>query len=175
MKLLTDEEAAKMVNEEELQTQALASVEQHGIVFLDELDKVARARNAGRGRLPRGRAARPAAAGRRLHRQHQVRHGQDRPHPVHRLRRIPRVQALGPDSRAAGPVPDPRRAEVADDGGLRAHPDRARRLADTQYAALLATEEVELEFAETASGASPRSPVRSTRTPRTSAPGACTR
>jgi ATP-dependent HslUV protease ATP-binding subunit HslU len=42
MKLLTDEEAAKMVDEEELKTQALEAVEQQGIVFLDELDKVAR-------------------------------------------------------------------------------------------------------------------------------------
>ncbi|MBT8087462.1 MAG: ATP-dependent protease ATPase subunit HslU [Gammaproteobacteria bacterium] len=41
-RLLTDEEAAKMVDEEELKTQALEAVEQHGIVFLDELDKVAR-------------------------------------------------------------------------------------------------------------------------------------
>jgi ATP-dependent HslUV protease ATP-binding subunit HslU len=42
MKLLTDEEAAKMVDEEELKMQALEAVEQQGIVFLDELDKVAR-------------------------------------------------------------------------------------------------------------------------------------
>ena len=39
---LTDEEAAKMIDEEELKTQALEAVEQHGIVFLDELDKVTR-------------------------------------------------------------------------------------------------------------------------------------
>jgi ATP-dependent HslUV protease ATP-binding subunit HslU len=39
---LTDEEAAKMLDEEELKTQALEAVEQHGIVFLDELDKVTR-------------------------------------------------------------------------------------------------------------------------------------
>jgi ATP-dependent HslUV protease ATP-binding subunit HslU len=42
MKLLTDEEALKMVDEEELKAQALEAVEQQGIVFLDELDKVAR-------------------------------------------------------------------------------------------------------------------------------------
>jgi ATP-dependent HslUV protease ATP-binding subunit HslU len=42
MKLLTDEEAAKLVDEEELKARALQSVEQHGIVFLDELDKVTR-------------------------------------------------------------------------------------------------------------------------------------
>jgi ATP-dependent HslUV protease ATP-binding subunit HslU len=42
MKLLTDEEAAKLVNEEDIKLQALTAVEQNGIVFIDELDKVAR-------------------------------------------------------------------------------------------------------------------------------------
>ena len=42
MRLLTDEEAARMVDEEELKTRALEAVEQHGIVFLDEIDKVTR-------------------------------------------------------------------------------------------------------------------------------------
>jgi ATP-dependent HslUV protease ATP-binding subunit HslU len=42
LKILTDEEAAKLVDEEELKARALEAVEQHGIVFLDELDKVAR-------------------------------------------------------------------------------------------------------------------------------------
>ena len=40
MKVLTDEEAHKLVNEEELKAKALENVEQNGIVFLDELDKV---------------------------------------------------------------------------------------------------------------------------------------
>ena len=40
LKLLQEEEAAKRVNEEDLKLRALEIVEQHGIVFLDELDKV---------------------------------------------------------------------------------------------------------------------------------------
>jgi ATP-dependent HslUV protease ATP-binding subunit HslU len=45
-KLLTDEEAAKLVNEEELKTRALRNAEQNGIVFLDEIDKIARRQDA---------------------------------------------------------------------------------------------------------------------------------
>jgi ATP-dependent HslUV protease ATP-binding subunit HslU len=41
-KILTDEEAAAMVNEEELKIAALRNAEQNGIVFLDEIDKIAR-------------------------------------------------------------------------------------------------------------------------------------
>ncbi|MEW8367306.1 MAG: ATP-dependent protease ATPase subunit HslU, partial [Candidatus Thiodiazotropha taylori] len=39
-KVLSDEEAAKRINEEDLKLRALETVEQHGIVFIDELDKV---------------------------------------------------------------------------------------------------------------------------------------
>ncbi len=42
LKLLVDEEAAGMVNEEDIKLRAIEAVEQHGIVFLDELDKVTR-------------------------------------------------------------------------------------------------------------------------------------
>jgi len=41
LRLLTDEEAAKLVNEDEIRTQAIANAEQNGIVFIDEIDKVA--------------------------------------------------------------------------------------------------------------------------------------
>lgn len=42
LKQLIDEEAAKLVNEDDLKTQAVEKVEQTGIVFLDEIDKVAK-------------------------------------------------------------------------------------------------------------------------------------
>jgi ATP-dependent HslUV protease ATP-binding subunit HslU len=41
-KLLIEEEAAKMVNEEDLKTRAVENAEQNGIVFIDEIDKIAR-------------------------------------------------------------------------------------------------------------------------------------
>jgi ATP-dependent HslUV protease ATP-binding subunit HslU len=41
MKILVDEEAAKLVNEDEMKQKAIANVEQNGIVFLDEVDKIA--------------------------------------------------------------------------------------------------------------------------------------
>ncbi len=42
LKILCDEEASKMINEEEIKLRAVRAVEQQGIVFLDEIDKVAR-------------------------------------------------------------------------------------------------------------------------------------
>jgi ATP-dependent HslUV protease ATP-binding subunit HslU len=41
-RLLTDEEAARLVNEDELKAQAVRNAEQNGIVFIDEIDKIAR-------------------------------------------------------------------------------------------------------------------------------------
>ncbi|MDP3585700.1 MAG: ATP-dependent protease ATPase subunit HslU [Thiobacillus sp.] len=41
MKLLTEEEAGRLINDEETKQQALEAVEQNGIVFLDEIDKIA--------------------------------------------------------------------------------------------------------------------------------------
>ena len=41
MKVLIDEEAAKLVNEDEMKQKAIQNVEQNGIVFLDEIDKIA--------------------------------------------------------------------------------------------------------------------------------------
>ena len=42
LKLLIDEEAARLVNDEDIKEQALRAVEQNGIVFLDEMDKIAK-------------------------------------------------------------------------------------------------------------------------------------
>ena len=42
LKLLKEEEAAKLINQEDVKVQAVKAVEENGIVFLDEIDKIAR-------------------------------------------------------------------------------------------------------------------------------------
>ena len=66
--ILIDEESDKLLDNDQLVQESIKAVEQNGIVFLDEIDKIAGARRPHRRRrVARGRAARPAAADRRHH------------------------------------------------------------------------------------------------------------
>src|SRR3546814_3260991 len=52
-KLLTEEEAGRRINEEDLRTVAVANAEQNGIMFLDEIDKIATRQEHGGGDVSR--------------------------------------------------------------------------------------------------------------------------
>ena len=129
--LLITEEADKLLDHEAVNREAIdgGRAERHRLHRRDRQGR-ARAETRGADVSPRGRAARPAAADRGHHGLDQVRAGEDRPHPLHRLGRLPHRQALGPAARAAGPAADPGRAPGADRGRLRPHPDRDRQRAD---------------------------------------------
>lgn len=146
-KLLVEEEAAKLVNPEELKEQAIEAVEQHGIVFIDEIDKICkRGGQSSGGRLARRRAARSAAAGGRLHRVDQARYGEDRPHPVHRFRRVPDRQSVGSDPELQGRLPirvELQALTTEDFERILTEPSASL---TEQYKALMGTEGVNIEF-----------------------------
>lgn len=53
LKILREDEAAKLINEDDIKQKAMHAVEQNGIVFIDEIDKVAKSENRGGGEVSR--------------------------------------------------------------------------------------------------------------------------
>ncbi|WP_206955200.1 ATP-dependent protease ATPase subunit HslU [Trinickia acidisoli] len=148
MKVLTDEEASKMLNDEEVKAKAVQNVEQNGIVFLDEIDKIASRSEAGGAEVSRQGVQRdllPLVEGTTIN----TRYGMVKTDHVLFIASgafhlskpsdlIPELQGRFPirvelDSLS---IEDFESILVATDASL-----------VKQYQALLATEEVELEFA----------------------------
>lgn len=148
-KLIIDEEAAKHVNEEDLRAAAILNVEQNGIVFLDEIDKIANRQESGGGEVSRQGVQRdllPLVEGTTVN----TRYGMVRTDHILFIAsgafHLARPSDLIPELQGRFPI----RVEL---DSLSAE-DFVHILSNTdasltkQYSALMATEEVELEFTE---------------------------
>ena len=149
LKQLTDEEAAKLVDEEELKTQALEAVEQHGIVFLDELDKVARRSETHGADVSREGVQRdllPLVEGSTVN----TKYGMVKTDHILFIAsgafHVSKPSDLIPELQGRFPIRVELKSLTTDDFvRILTEPDAA--LTD-QYSALLSTEEVDLEFTE---------------------------
>ena len=146
---LTDEEAAKMLDEEELKTQALTAVEQHGIVFLDELDKVTRSSGTQGADVSREGVQRdllPLVEGSTVN----TKYGMVKTDHILFIAsgafHISKPSDLIPELQGRFPIRVELKSLTTDDFvRILTEPDASL---TSQYAALLNTEEVQLEFAE---------------------------
>jgi len=110
-RILTREEASKLINLDEVIEEGLRRAEELGVVFIDEIDKIAG---------PEVEVG-PDVSGEGVQRDllpivegctvlTPLRPGPHRPYPVHRRRRLLRPAPVGPDSGASGPIPPAGRA-----------------------------------------------------------------
>ena len=130
-RLLIDEEADKLIDQEAITREAVTAVEQNGIVFLDEIDKVcgrAETRGADVSREGVQRDLLPLIEGTTV----STKHGAVKTDHILFIAsgafHIAKPSDLLP--RAAGPPADPGRAAGADRGGLPPHSHRDRQRAD---------------------------------------------
>jgi ATP-dependent HslUV protease ATP-binding subunit HslU len=149
-KVLLDEEAAKLINEEEMKLKAMTNVEQNGIVFLDEIDKVTRrAEQSGGADVSREGVQRdllPLVEGSTV----STKHGMVKTDHILFIAsgafHLAKPSDLVPELQGRLPIRVELQALTSDDFiRILTEPDES--LTD-QYAALLATEGVTLEFTE---------------------------
>jgi len=148
MKLLTEEEAGKLINEDDIRAASVESVEQNGIVFLDELDKVAqRSQSSGpdisregvqRDLLPLVEGCTVSTKHGLLKTDHILFIASGAFHLSKPSDLIPELQGRLPNRVELGPL------GVADFIRILTEPDASL---TEQYQALLATEGVDIEFA----------------------------
>jgi len=149
-KVLLDEEAAKLINEEEMKLKAMENVEQNGIVFLDEIDKVTRrAEQSGGADVSREGVQRdllPLVEGSTV----STKHGMVKTDHILFIAsgafHLAKPSDLVPELQGRLPIRVELQALTSDDFiRILTEPDES--LTD-QYAALLATEGVTIEFTE---------------------------
>ncbi len=120
--LLTQEEAQKLIDMDSVIRQAIDRVEQSGIIFIDEIDKVAGRETSYGPDVSREGVQRdilPIVEGTTVTTKYgMVKNG---PYSLHRCRGLPRVETVRPDPGAPGPVSHTGGARVVGQGGIHPH------------------------------------------------------
>ena len=89
-RVLQQEEAQKLIDMDGIQTEAIRRAENDGIIFLDEIDKIAAAKGEAPGLMSQEKVCNEISPYRgRVHGFDQIWTCQDRPHSVHRCRSLP--------------------------------------------------------------------------------------
>ncbi len=118
-KILKQQEADKLIDMDEVTATAIERAEQDGIIFLDEIDKIAGKDHGQRpGYFPGRRAERYSAHCRREHGGHEIWPGKDRLYAVYRGGGVPCFQNFGSNSGTSGKIPHPRGAKPPHQGGF---------------------------------------------------------
>src|SRR5690606_3319521 len=148
-KLLVEEEASRRVNEEELRATAVANAEQNGIVFLDEIDKITTRQEGGAGEVSRQGVQRdllPLVEGTTVNTKYGVVRTDHILFIASGAFHLSKPSDLIPELQGRFPIRVELDSLTAD--------DFVRILCDTdasltkQYSALLATEDVKLDFTQ---------------------------
>ena len=93
-KVLTNEEAGKLIDMDEVGQEAVLRAEEGGIIFIDEIDKIAKTEGFFLSRCIERRSKRYPSDCRRIYRRHEIRLRQDRSRAVYRSRGIPYGQTV---------------------------------------------------------------------------------
>jgi ATP-dependent HslUV protease ATP-binding subunit HslU len=168
--------SGQAVNEDEMKQKAIANVEQNGIVFLDEIDKIASRSEHGGADVSRAGVQRdllPLVEGTTVN----TKYGMIKTDHILFIAsgafHLAKPSDLIPELQGRFPIRvELESLSIADFERILTSTDACL---TKQYEALLATEGVTIEFAEDGIRAWPRSRSRSTSAPRTSARAACTR
>jgi ATP-dependent HslUV protease ATP-binding subunit HslU len=176
MKLLVDEEAAKLVNEDEMKQKAIQNVEQNGIVFLDEIDKIASRSEVGGADVSRAGVQRdllPLVEGTTVN----TKYGMIKTDHILFIAsgafHLAKPSDLIPELQGRFPIRvELESLSIADFERILTSTDACL---TKQYQACWRPRTCSSSLRRTASTAWPRSPTRSTSAPKTSARAACTR
>ncbi len=151
-KILREEEAQNLIDMDQVIEDALHNAEQNGIIFIDEIDKIASGSSYRSGadvsREGVQRDILPIVEGSVS--QHQARAGQDRSYSVYRGGSFPYGKTDGSDPGTAGKISDSRGAGKSGQGDVPENFDCSGKCPLKQHKALLETEGVEIEFTDSA-------------------------